>query len=87
MYIATYNGNKEVVEILLKAKADTEIGYQKATPLHVAALHGHEEIVELLLRYGANPDKKDQHGKTSYNLAEAQRHENVVKLLTLKPGS
>ncbi len=87
LYIATYNGNKEVVEILLKAKADTEIGYQKATPLHVAALHGHEEIVELLLRYGANPDKKDQHGKTSYNLAEAQRHENVVKLLTLKPGS
>lgn len=81
LYIATYNGNKEIVEILLKNKADTEVGYLSVTPLHIAALNGKAEIVQLLLEYGADRNKKDRNGQTPYDLAAAEGHKKISKLL------
>ncbi|XP_072543855.1 oxysterol-binding protein-related protein 1-like [Salminus brasiliensis] len=54
LHLASYFGQKEVVEELLKK--DVEVNVQNDlgdTPLHLAALSGRKEVVLLLLRYGA----------------------------------
>jgi ankyrin repeat protein len=59
--IAAGKGNREVVELLLKAGADVNEGTMiptaggDATPLCNAVWAGHADIVELLCEHGANP--------------------------------
>ena len=56
----------EVVELLLKAEADTEAkdnDYGR-TPVSWAAGNGHAEVVELLLKAGADIEAKDNYRKT-----------------------
>ena len=42
---------------------------RKLTPLHRAAYLGHSEMVEVLLNADANPDARDEDGKTALDLA------------------
>uniref|UniRef100_A0AAR2KK33 Oxysterol-binding protein n=1 Tax=Pygocentrus nattereri TaxID=42514 RepID=A0AAR2KK33_PYGNA len=54
LHLASYFGQKEVVEGLLKAGVEVNVqNDQGDTPLHLAALSGRKEVVLLLLRYGA----------------------------------
>lgn len=48
------------------------------TGLHIAVLSKNEPLVALLLEHGANPDVKDQHGRTPYDLAQMKAAENVM---------
>jgi ankyrin repeat protein len=61
--------NKDLVERLLKKKADPNIadatGY---TPLFWAVKFGNKELVELLLQYKADKTKKDSMGMTPLNM-------------------
>lgn len=51
---ASMYGYSEVVEVLLEAGADTEIGGEDGyKPLHYACAGGHAEVARLLLRGGA----------------------------------
>ncbi|KAK6350646.1 hypothetical protein TWF718_003833 [Orbilia javanica] len=54
--IATLNGHREIVELLLKNGAKVNGGSYYDTPLDTAILRGHIHIVELLLRHGAKMD-------------------------------
>ncbi|KAI4905530.1 hypothetical protein NFI96_012444, partial [Prochilodus magdalenae] len=54
LHLASYFGQKEVAEELLKAGFEVNVKNDLGdTPLHLAALTGRKEVVLLLLRYGA----------------------------------
>ena len=54
----------------------------KWTPLHQAASRGVASIVEALLKHGADPTKKDVHGKTPLDIARGKKRSAVVTLFT-----
>ena len=75
LYIAAYNGKKDIVEILLK-KFPELINVQtveKWLPLHAACFNGHAAVLEFLLKYKFPEDIlihfKDRTGTWKYELA------------------
>lgn len=76
------NGNKEIVELLLKqganANLQNEDGY---TALLIAVSSGNKEIVQLLLENGADINIKNIDGKTAWSLAEERNYSKIVDLL------
>lgn len=64
LYIASYQGHKEIVEHLLFNGANPNYCFENCLPpLHAAAQKGRIQIVQLLLDYGAeiNPKQKIQY--------------------------
>ena len=62
--------NKELVEHLLKKKADPNIADETGyTPLFWAVKSGNKELVEQLLQYKADKTKKDAMGMTPFEYA------------------
>jgi hypothetical protein len=84
MMVASYFGHRDVVELLLEAKANVEskdTTYGR-TPLAWAAWNGHEGVVELLLEAKANIESEDtEYGQTTLAWAARNGHKGVVKLL------
>lgn len=74
--------NKDLVESLLKKKADPNIadttGY---TPLFWAVKFGNKELVELLLQYKADKTKKDSMGMTPFEYALKTDNKEIINLL------
>ncbi|MBO9692204.1 ankyrin repeat domain-containing protein [Chryseobacterium sp.] len=74
--------NKELVEHLLKKKADPNIadatGY---TPLFWAVKFGNKELIEQLLRYKADKTKKDSMGMTAFEYALQTNNKEIINLL------
>merc|ERR1712153_131556 len=61
------------VQCLLRRKADVNwvSTYHGYTALHWAAYHNRAAIVQLLLEHGANPDLKDEFGRTALEMAKS----------------
>jgi len=59
----------DVAILMIKsgAKVNTWDRYTKTTPLHSAVQCSHQELIKVLLQHGANPNAKDQFGKTPYD--------------------
>jgi ankyrin repeat protein len=78
-------GQKEIVEIILKNKADIEAKDLSGwTALMWASYHGRKEIVELLLKNGAEINAKNSHGWTALMYASAcvsTTHKEIIKIL------
>lgn len=71
LFIAAYNGDKEICEMLLAHGADPNaVDMHGNTALREAIGNRKEKIVQLLLSKGANPDHKNQDGTSVRNLAE-----------------
>jgi ankyrin repeat protein len=88
LYVASVNGEAEVVRLLLAAGAspDTEsngLG-SEGTPLCAAACWGHTEAVHALLTRGADPNMHEDHGTGRSPLAWAidGPHPETIALLT-----
>lgn len=60
LYIASGDGNVEVVSLLIERGADVNLPVKWGTPLYAAALRGHAETVKLLLDHGAKPDQSSK---------------------------
>ena len=74
LYIAAYNGKKDIVEVVLK-KYPELINVQtveKWLPLHAACFNGHAAVLEFLLKYKFPPEVlvefKDRTGSWVYQL-------------------
>ena len=63
LLVATANGRKEIVELLIREGADVNAKVNGVTPLHQAAIRGHKEIAKLLIAKGAHLNAKDDVGK------------------------
>lgn len=83
-------GQTEGLEQLLtriSPNAQTKSG---VTPLMLAAQGGHLPVIRLLLRHGADPDLKDQQGRTARDYALRSGQRNAARLLgnvSSVPGS
>ena len=75
-------GNKEIVRILLEAKADVNSGRRGgATPLMSAAIGGQCEVAKKLIEAGANINAQNNTGDTALFHAAEFGYLEVVKLL------
>ncbi|XP_050406417.1 E3 ubiquitin-protein ligase HECTD1 isoform X3 [Patella vulgata] len=80
-------GTQEMVEFLCERGADVNRGLRSSS-LHYAACFGRPQIVKTLLRYGANPDLRDEDGKTPLDKARErgdEGHREVIQILQ-SPG-
>ncbi|KAL5009008.1 hypothetical protein ScPMuIL_014589 [Solemya velum] len=80
-------GTQEMVEFLCERGADVNRGLRSSS-LHYASCFGRPQIVKTLLRYGANPDLRDEDGKTPLDKARErgdEGHREVIQILQ-SPG-
>lgn len=75
-------GTQEMVEYLCEKGADVNKG-QRSSSLHYAACFGRPAIAKVLLRYGANPDLRDEDGKTPLDKARERVDEGIKSLFFL----
>ncbi|WP_246226420.1 ankyrin repeat domain-containing protein [Wolbachia endosymbiont of Madathamugadia hiepei] len=83
LHTAIIINNKEMVEILIKYKADVNLKnkYDGFTPLHLAVEGDHQEIAEILIKHKANVNLKDDDGLTPLHLAAKEGHKEMVETL------
>lgn len=90
LLLAAYEGNDDVVELLLEAGADVDEtagpdgnvpAAAAVTPLLAAAAMGHMKTVSRLLFWGAAVDAIDSEGRTALCLAAARGSVEVVRSL------
>lgn len=81
--VAVQKGHTQVVKLLLKAKAATEISDTTGdwTPLHWAASEGASDMVELLLNARADANAKDNVNDTPLKEAVRGGHKQSTRLL------
>ena len=58
-----------------------EVSPEGMTPLMAAAEFGNEAMVELLLLFGADPARRDAHGRTAADYARAGGHPHLAARL------
>ncbi len=76
-------GTVEMCEYLASKGADVNRG-QRSSSLHYAACFGRASVVKVLLKHGANPDLRDEEGKTALDKARErgeESHREVVQIL------
>jgi len=79
---ASKNGNKEDVELFIKAGIDVNAkGEYGRTALMWASRNGHTEIARLLIEKGADVNAKDEYGRTALGNASIMGHTEIVNLL------
>lgn len=85
LHCATWKGNVEAAEFLVKAGADVNAVNQNdhwgTTPLHAAAHANQAKIAQLLLDNGANTKAKDREGRTPMFHTTFHKAKAVAKLL------
>ncbi len=75
-------GYNELIQILLKAGADINLGDGNGeTPLMKASRSNKTRTVKLLLESGADVHLSDYTGRTAMDIAKATRSKRVIKLL------
>lgn len=84
LYVATENGQEEIVDVLLANGADVNaVNNQGNAALHAATKNGQEKIVGVLLANGADVNAQNSEGKTSLHLAAEENEGSKEVISTL----
>lgn len=70
LHLASRNGHRNVVEVLLAAGVNVNLLTAAGTALHEAALCGKDSVVRALLDAGADLNETNAEGKTALDLLE-----------------
>nr|XP_015834887.1 PREDICTED: ankyrin repeat and sterile alpha motif domain-containing protein 1B isoform X1 [Tribolium castaneum] len=85
LHLASRNGHKAVVEVLLRAGFSVNMRTKSGTALHEAALCGKVEVVRTLLEHGVNTAIRDSHNYTVMDLLSqfntAQASQEIMGIL------
>ena len=75
-------GDVELIDLLLKAGADTELRDKAGlVALHWASRNGFQKVVETLLAHDANPNVAEDYGFTPLHEAAENNHTAIAKAL------
>ncbi|CAE7033649.1 KIDINS220 [Symbiodinium sp. CCMP2592] len=83
---ASRQGNVDLIQVLLEARADVDIRIRDFTALMEASLCSRVDVVRVLLKAGADKDATDRDGTTALMLASMTGHAEIVHML-LKAGA
>lgn len=79
MYISCLNESSEIVEFLLRTNADVKLCEEKGNSQRdPACLKGNEQIVQLLLEKKADKHKRNDAGKTPYDVVQRFEHDKIL---------
>uniref|UniRef100_A0A6P7EXA3 Ankyrin repeat and SAM domain-containing protein 1A-like isoform X2 n=1 Tax=Diabrotica virgifera virgifera TaxID=50390 RepID=A0A6P7EXA3_DIAVI len=85
LHLASKNGHKAVVEVLLRAGFSVNMRTKAGTALHEAALYGKVEVVRTLLEHGVNTSIRDSNNHTVMDLLSqfntAQASQEIMHIL------
>ncbi|XP_049826127.1 ankyrin repeat and sterile alpha motif domain-containing protein 1B-like isoform X2 [Aethina tumida] len=85
LHMASRNGHKSVVEVLLRAGFSVNMRTKQGTALHEAALCGKVEVVRTLLEHGVNTSIRDSNNFTVMDLLSqfntAQASQEIISIL------
>ncbi len=86
LHYAAFGGKLDLVKVFLAkgAQADARVIFTGTQPLHLAAQSGHKDVVELLLANGAKLEATNDLGQTARQIAAANGHEELAKMLETK---
>ena len=88
LHVASRNDNPEIVDLLVKYKADVNArdgeGY---TPLHLAAIHGNIQVVQRLAEVKADFNLTTVDGKNAADLAQMNEEREIEEYLRSKGTS
>ncbi|XP_062269734.1 caskin-2-like isoform X2 [Platichthys flesus] len=68
LHLASRNGHKDIIKLLLKAGIDINRSTKAGTSLHEAALYGKTEVVRLLLDAGINVNMRNTYNQTALDI-------------------
>lgn len=81
LHNAVWEGQRDVVKLLLKRGARTDIQSVDGTPLFCAAVNGDAEAAALLLAAGAEPDARNSDGDTPLHGAAESGSVEIIRSL------
>ncbi|CAH1958287.1 unnamed protein product [Acanthoscelides obtectus] len=85
LHLASRNGHRAVVEVLLRAGFSVNMRTKAGTALHEAALYGKVDVVRVLLEHGADTGARDSQGRTVFDLLgmfdTAHAQQEIVNIL------
>ncbi len=84
--LAVMKGHREVFELLIQSREDTQISYQGNPLLHLAVIHNKSAIVNSILRHDGAVDLKNEQGETPVYLAAAENRTLILSVL-LRAGA
>lgn len=83
IYMTSLGREDAVKDLIEKHDADVNVVENDGwSALMFACFYGYEGIVQVLMSAGASQTFESLHGQTALSIATAQRHANVVRLLT-----
>ncbi len=89
--LASYNGQSQALEFLIKKGGDIETVNEKGnTPLITAVENNHVDAVKVLLEHNANISTKNNEGLTALDIAKKSTNPEMVSLfnsLSINPTS
>jgi ankyrin repeat protein len=81
LWLASYLGEVDMIERLLKAGVDIDEIHEGFTPLMIASLHGHAAVVAQLAAAGADLNIVTPEAGTALSQASYHGHREVISLL------
>ncbi|KAI0284126.1 ankyrin repeat-containing domain protein [Russula brevipes] len=82
LHHASYDGQLEMVRLLLQAGADVNgKGFADQTPLHLAVIKGQTKVAQLLIQHGADANAKSEISFTPFQAATMYARHDIVQLM------
>ena len=75
-------GLLDVASLLIESGANVHSNTLSGTPIVICALNGYYELIQKLIEHGANPNERDDNGKTALEIAKEHNYQTIINYLS-----